>query len=127
MRDGADMANAQRTPGSLSQEERALERPVKGAAGAPREEEAERGDRAVRTSGGLVLRAKMLRPMEIACGVCGVRSAGADTEAACRAYALHLYTAHGRTGSCAEARALARPLDRRVLARRDRERADQDP
>jgi len=56
--------------------------------------------------------------VEIVCGMCGVRSIGADPDAACRAYALHMYTAHGRTVSYSDGRALARPLDRRVLAAR---------
>jgi len=116
---GADMTQVQKTVGSLSPEERlALERVVNGAAGAHGGAEPGAGDQAIRTSGGLVFRAAMLRPMEIACEVCGVRSAGADRDAAWRAYALHMYTAHGRTVSRAEARALARPVGRRACAGR---------
>jgi hypothetical protein len=112
------MSDAQRTLVSLSQEERlAVERLVKETLEEQHEEEAERGEQAVCTSGALVLGSKG-QPMEIVCGVCGVRSIGADTDAACRAYALHMYTAHTRTVSYSDGRALARPLDRRVLAAR---------
>ena len=111
------MSDGPKTPGSPGHEDRvAVDFLVDEAAGGPGEEETGWGEQAGCASGGLVLRSKVRPPMEIVCGVCGVRSIGADADDSCRAYALHMYTAHGRTVSYSDGRALARPLDRRILA-----------
>lgn len=52
--------------------------------------------------------------IEIVCALCGVHSIGGSVEAACRAYARHMVAAHGLTVSCADARAVATPVDAAV-------------